>query len=94
LTLVLQQLLSSNMPSGTKFTAIDITGMVFAGHMITNPVGHQKGNASLLLAFDDPITVLNCGARKSLISIRTLHKGEVIEVKVEKRHQSADRFAD
>jgi hypothetical protein len=87
--LALQQLLSSNMPSGKKFTAIDITGRVFAGHIITNPVGHQNDNASLLLAFDDPITVLNLGDKESLTSIRTLNKGQVIEVKIEKRHHGA-----
>jgi hypothetical protein len=79
------------MPSGTKFTAIDITGRVFAGHIIANPIGHQNGNTSLLLSFDDPITVLNCGVRKSLTSIRTLHKGQVIEVRVENK-QTVSQF--
>lgn len=59
--LTLQQSLSSTMPSGTKFTAIDITARVFAGHIITHPASHQTGNGSLVLAFDGPVIVLTYG---------------------------------
>ena len=136
--LTLQQSLSSKLPSGTKFQAIDITGRVFAGQIITHPAGHESRNGSLLLAFDDPITVLNhahqyLGNAKSRAQLITgppsptapkltdastssipksgsylnaappddtsamlvrrngdirLHKGQVIEVRVENRNQS------
>jgi len=86
--LTLQQSLSSTMLSGTKFTARDITGKLFAGHIVTHPSEHETGNVSLLLAFDDPITVLSYSARKSVTYMQTLHKGQVIEVKIEKRTKS------
>jgi len=59
--LTLQQVVSSKMPSRMKFTAIDVTGKVFAGHIITQPAGPEISDGSLLLAFDDPFTVLNYG---------------------------------
>ena len=59
--LTLRQVVSSKMPSGMKFTALDVTGEVFAGHIVTQPAGRETSDGSLLLAFDDPFTVLNYG---------------------------------
>jgi len=136
--LTLQQVVSSKMPSGMKFTAIDVSGKVFAGYIITQHAGRETRDGSLLLAFDGLFTVLNYGHQylgnpkyrlesfngrilppppnrsddetdstgKSVTAFNassllattvmltrrngdvTLPKGQVIEVKIQKRNQS------
>jgi hypothetical protein len=57
--LTLQQSLGSMMPTGTKFTAVDITGRVFTGHIVSHSASASPHSGSLVLSFDEPMTVLN-----------------------------------
>ena len=93
--LSLQRDLSSGMPTGTKFTALDITGKEFPGHIVSHTAGQKPYHGSLLLVFDEPMTVLNYDAVRragnSLTPVKNdgvveFRKGQVIEVRVEKKY--------
>ena len=54
--LILQQDLSSKLPTGTRFTAKDSSGKVFNGHVVTHPARRLLRRGSMILVFDDPVS--------------------------------------
>jgi hypothetical protein len=68
--LTLPRKLSSRMPTGTKFTAVDITGKTFAGHIISHPARHSSGSGTLQLNFDDSLTVIDYVDKRSRAAAR------------------------
>ena len=54
-TLILQEDLSSKLPTGTSFTAKDSAGKVYHGHVVTHPARRLLRRGSMLLVFDEPV---------------------------------------
>ena len=55
LTLTLLEDLSSQLPPGTGFTAVDSTGKIYHGHVVTHPARRLLRRGSMRLVFDDPV---------------------------------------
>jgi hypothetical protein len=54
-TLTLLDDLSSKLPTGTGFTARDVLGKVYKGHVVTHPARRLLRRGSMSLVFDDPV---------------------------------------
>ena len=54
MTRVLQHDISSRLPSGTMFTAMDSVGKVHCGHAVTPPARRFLRRGSMSLVFDEP----------------------------------------
>jgi hypothetical protein len=54
-TLVLQDDISSKLPTGSTFTAKDSAGKVYHGHLITRPARRFLRRGSLSLVFEEPV---------------------------------------
>jgi hypothetical protein len=50
---------SSKMPTGSEFRAVDNRGKVYVGTLITRPARRFLRRGSVLLRFDDPVHVVN-----------------------------------
>jgi hypothetical protein len=55
LTLVLRDDISSNLPTGTTFTATDAAGKIYSGHLVTHPARRFLRRGSMTLKFDEPL---------------------------------------
>jgi hypothetical protein len=55
ITLTLQEDLSSKLPTGTIFTARDVAGKIYHGHIVTHPARRLLRRGSMRLVFDDPV---------------------------------------
>ena len=53
--LVLQQEVSSKLPTGSAFTAKDSAGKIYHGHVVTRPARRFLRRGSLTLVFDEPV---------------------------------------
>lgn len=54
-TLILQEDLSSKLPTGASFTAKDSAGKIYRGHVVTHPARRLLRRGSMILVFDDPV---------------------------------------
>ena len=54
-TLTVLQDLSSNLPTGTQFSARDSAGKLYHGHLVTHPARRLLRRGSMILVFDDPV---------------------------------------
>ena len=54
-TLVLQEDLSSKLPTGTTFTAKDAAGKIYHGHLVTHRARLFLRRGSMSLVFDEPV---------------------------------------
>ncbi len=54
-TLVLQEDLSSKLPTGSQFTAKDSDGKIYHGHLVTHRARFFLRRGSMRLVFDDPV---------------------------------------
>lgn len=54
-SLILQQDLSSKMPTGSKFTATGADGKIYRGHVVTHRAKWFLRRGSMILVFDDPV---------------------------------------
>ncbi len=54
-TLVLQEDISSKLPTGTTFTAKDSEGKIYHGHVVTRPARLFLRRGSMSLVFDEPV---------------------------------------
>ena len=54
-TLVLQEEVSSKLPTGTTFTAMDSAGKIYHGHVVTHPARRFLRRGSMILVFDEPV---------------------------------------
>ena len=54
-TLVLQEDVSSKLPTGTAFTAKDSAGKTYHGHVVTHPARRFLRRGSMNLVFDEPL---------------------------------------
>ncbi len=76
-TLVLQSDVSSKLPSGSMFSAMDSAGKVYHGHVVTRPARRFLRRGSLILVFDDPVVpvtkdpegVIRAGNRMRLLKL-------------------------
>ena len=57
-TLTLQETLSSKMPSQSPFTAKDVSGKIYTGHVITHPARWFLRRGSMVLVFDEPVVAV------------------------------------
>jgi hypothetical protein len=57
-TLVLQEEISSKLPTGTTFTAKDSAGKVYHGHVVTRHARWFLRRGSMNLVFDDPVSAV------------------------------------
>jgi len=55
LPLILQEDLSSKLPTGTLFTAKDSAGRIYHGHLVTHPARWLLRRGSMSLVFDEPV---------------------------------------
>jgi hypothetical protein len=53
--LVLQQDVSSKLPSGATFTAMDSAGKIYHGHVVTHAARRFLRRGSMTLVFDEPV---------------------------------------
>jgi hypothetical protein len=53
--LVLQEDVSSKLPTGTTFTAMDSAGKIYHGHVVTHPARRFLRRGSMTLVFDEPL---------------------------------------
>jgi len=75
--LILQQDLSSKLPTGTRFTATDSAGKVYNGHVVTRPARRLLRRGSMILVFDDPVApvtkdpegIFRAGNRNRLVKL-------------------------
>ena len=75
-TLILQEDISSKLPTGTVFTAKDSMGKVYHGHVVTHPARRLLRRGSMRLVFDDPVVPLkNEGVFRAGNKIRLLKLG-------------------
>jgi hypothetical protein len=54
-TLLLQEDVSSKLPTGTTFTALDLAGKIYHGHVVTHPARRFLRRGSMTLVFDEPV---------------------------------------
>jgi len=54
-TLVLQEEVSSKLPTGTTFTAMDAAGKIYHGHVVTHRARRFLRRGSMTLVFDEPV---------------------------------------
>lgn len=54
-TLILQEDLSSKLPTGTAFTAKDSSGKAYKGYLVTHPARRLLRRGSMILVFTDPV---------------------------------------
>jgi hypothetical protein len=54
-TLVLQDEISSKLPTGSTFTAKDSAGKIYHGHVVTHPAKRFLRRGSLSLVFEEPV---------------------------------------
>jgi hypothetical protein len=54
-TLVIREDVSSKLPTGTTFTAMDSAGKIFHGHVVTHPARRFLRRGSMILVFDEPV---------------------------------------
>jgi hypothetical protein len=54
-TLVLQEEVSSKLPTGTTFTALDAAGKIYHGHVVTHRARRFLRRGSMTLVFDEPV---------------------------------------
>jgi hypothetical protein len=57
-TLVLQEDISSKLPTGTTFTARDSAGKYYQGHVVTHNARRFLGRGSMSLVFDEPVVAV------------------------------------
>ena len=57
-TLVLREDISSKLPTGTKFTAVDSAGKIYHGHVVTHPARRFLRRGSMSLVFDEPVSAV------------------------------------
>jgi phospholipase C len=75
--LKLQQDVTSSMRTGMRFEATDITGKVFTGHIVVRTAESSVPRSqSLLLAFDEPLTILSYGRTAYKTSLREASLGD------------------
>jgi len=55
MTLVLQEDISSKLPTGTAFTAKDSAGKLYHGHVVTRRARRFLRRGSISLVFDEPV---------------------------------------
>jgi len=55
-TLVLQEEVSSKLPTGTTFTAMDTAGKIYHGHVVTHRARRFLRRGSMTLVFDEPVS--------------------------------------
>jgi|SRR5215510_8395061 len=55
-TLVLQEDISSKLPTGTAFTAKDSAGKMYHGHVVTHPARRFLRRGTMSLVFDEPVS--------------------------------------
>lgn len=53
--LVLQADVSSKLPTGSAFTAVDSTGRIYHGHLVTHRARRFLRRGSMSLVFDEPV---------------------------------------
>lgn len=53
--LVLQEDVTSKLPTGTTFTAMDSAGKIYHGHVVTHPARRFLRRGSMNLVFDEPL---------------------------------------
>jgi len=58
LMLVLEEDISSKLPSGTTFTARDSAGTIYHGHLVTHRARRFLRRGSMILVFDEPVVVV------------------------------------
>src|SRR5437870_10372681 len=74
-TLALQEDLSSELLTGTVFTAEDSTRKIYPGHVVTHPARRLLRRGSMRLVFDDPVVpvtnegVVRAGNKKRLLKL-------------------------
>ncbi len=56
--LVLQEDISSKLPTGTPFTAKDSSGKMYHGHLVTRPARRLLRRGSMVLVFDEPVVAV------------------------------------
>src|SRR5215831_9858650 len=54
-TLVLREDLSSKLPTGATFSAMDSAGKIYHGHVVTHPARRFLRRGSMTLVFDEPL---------------------------------------
>src|SRR5512133_1030376 len=54
-TLILQEDLSSKLPTGSTFTAKDSAGKIYHGHVVTHRARRFLRRGSLTLVFEEPV---------------------------------------
>jgi hypothetical protein len=59
ITLTLLEDISSKLPTGTVFTARDVVGKIYPGHVVTYPARRLLRRGSMRLVFDDPVVPAN-----------------------------------
>jgi hypothetical protein len=70
---------SSKLPSGSEFRAVDGAGKIYAGTLITRPARRFLRRGSVLLRFYDPVHVVNgdpegvirAGRKKQIVLVGT-----------------------
>jgi hypothetical protein len=59
ITVTLLDNLSSNLPTGTPFTARDtVSERLYKGHLVTRPARRLLQRGSMMLVFDDPVVAV------------------------------------
>jgi hypothetical protein len=54
-SLIVQEDLSSKLPTGTHFTARDTAGKIYRGHLVTHRARFLLRGGSMRLVFDEPV---------------------------------------
>ena len=76
-TLVMQEDVSSKLPTGARFTAMDSAGKIYHGHLVTHPARRFLRRGSMSLVFDEPVLpvtgdregVFRAGSRMRLLKL-------------------------
>jgi hypothetical protein len=75
-TLTLQEDLSSKLPTGSVFTAMDARGKIYHGHVVTHPARRLLRRGSMRLVFDDSVApIKNEGVFRAGNKMRLLKLG-------------------
>ena len=54
-TLILREEVSSKLPTGSAFTAVDSAGKIYHGHLVTHHARRFLRRGSMSLVFDEPV---------------------------------------
>lgn len=84
ITLILQEDISSKLPTGSTFTAKDSFGKLYHGHVVTRPARRMLRRGSMRLVFDEPVVpTLNEGMYRAGKKMRLLKlAGSVAAAKI------------